>query len=565
METNKKYFNRLAGGAMLLAGAMAFAACSSDEDFADAVNPGAGATGETVKTQFSINVPAGNSANKRLAQDIVQGQTTPVFRGINSIYLVPFKQAPAVGIIGLTPLQLGAIQPNELGEGTGAKVYYDVELEEGVNNFLFYGEAIAEANAKAKDNGKLNATVSATVNDIKFELQPISTEGITNVERTTLLAALNEIAAATDGITAWKDSKSDLKNFYNSYIRLKAGSAASIKKALEDLKYGLENNTQATSESELKAAIIAAIDKAINTTNGTIKDCEYPRNLGLPDGAAQLAWDNDPLSPAFDYVSSENIGNLSYTDMNKFVYPSALYYWVNTPIKTSNSPQADKYATDWNTCLGLYENDNDSVSATTASVALKNPINYAVARMDVAAWFKAVSVTDNLGETVTIGDGNGITMDGILIGGQKNLKWDFNTPVDGTEYTIYDASVTSTKLGSSTVSTTQAYSLALQTAQATTVRFALELTNNTGKSFNGKDGIVPDGGRFYLVGELTPEPGTADNRVFYQDHITLAKVTINTLENAYNCIPDLRAPKLELGLSVDLIWQKGLEANVTID
>lgn len=565
METNKKYFNRLAGGAMLLAGAMAFAACSSDEDFADAVNPGAGATGETVKTQFSINVPAGNSANKRLAQDIVQGQTTPVFRGINNIYLVPFKQTPAENGTGLTPLRLGAIQPNELGAGTNAKVYYDVELETGVNNFLFYGEATAEANANVKDNGKLNATVSEAVNNIKFELQQISNAGTTDAERTTLLTALNVIAGATDGTTAWKDSESDLKNYYNSYIRLKAGSAASIKKALEDLKYGLENNAQATDESNLKTAIITAIDGAINTTNGTIKDCTYPRNLGLPDGAAQLAWNNDPTSPAFEYVSSANIGNLSYTDMGKFVYPSALYYWVNTPIKTSNSPQADKYATDWSTCLGLYENDNASVSATTASVVLKNPINYAVARMDVAAWFKAATVTDNLGETVTIGNGEGISMDGILIGGQKNLKWDFNTPLDNTEYTIYDASVTSTKLGSSTVSTTQAYSLALQTAQATTVRFALELTNNTGKSFNGKDGIVPDGGRFYLVGELKPETDKADNRVFYQDHITSAKVTINTLENAYNCIPDLRAPKLELGLSVDLIWQKGLEANVTID
>ena len=109
-----------------------------------------------------------------------------------------------------------------------------------------------------------------------------------------------------------------------------------------------------------------------------------------------------------------------------------------------------------------------------------------------------------------------------------------------------------------------AYSLALETAQGTEVRFALELTNQTGVAFTGKDGIVPKGGRFYLVGKLTPVSGTADNRVFYQDHTTKATVTINSLENAYNCIPDLKSPKLELGLSVDLVWEKGLVQDVVI-
>lgn len=183
----------------------------------------------------------------------------------------------------------------------------------------------------------------------------------------------------------------------------------------------------------------------------------------------------------------------------------------------------------------------------------------------MSAIFKAASVTDNLGGTVDTQAEDGITLDGILIGGQKNLKWDFNTPVDGSdEYTIYDASVTSTELGTS-LGDVMAYSLALQTQPATEVRFALELTNNTGKSFIGKDGTVPDGGRFYLVGKLTPVTDKAENRVFLQDYTTYAKVTINSLENAYNCIPDLKSPKLELGLSVDLDWKEGLVQDVTID
>ena len=54
-------------------------------------------------------------------------------------------------------------------------------------------------------------------------------------------------------------------------------------------------------------------------------------------------------------------------------------------------------------------------------------------------------------------------------------------------------------------------------------------------------------------------------RVFVQDFTTTANFTINSLKNAYVTIPDLRASKLQLGLSVDLTWQSGLTYNVTIE
>lgn len=544
----------LLSAATLMVGTLVFTACSNDE-FDGNTNPTY--DGESVKTQFAINIPVAGKST-RLGQDIVQGQVTPQFRGIGNISLIPFTGTPGTGGTPGTVINLGDIQPNELGAGTGAKVYYDVTLATGVNNFLFYGEAI-ETSSDDKTNGALNATISGTVDNIKFELVPITTladaeDNSQGSERTTLLGALNLVA----NTTGWSTSTSDLKNFYNSFIRLKAGSASSIKLALTNLKEGI-NSATATSEETLKGDLNTNIGTALNN----IENCTYPSNLGLPDGAAQITWN----SSAFEYISSQNIGNLSYTSMDKFVYPSSLYYWVNTPIKTSNSPQADNYVgkTKWSECVDLYK-DGESVASTTASVALVNPINYAVGRFDVSAIFKAASVTDNLGGTVDTQAEDGITLDGILIGGQKNLKWDFNTPVNSDEYTIYDASVTSTKLGTS-LGEVMAYSLALQTEQTKEVRFALELTNNTGTSFIGKDGTVPDGGRFYLVGKLTPDATqvNSDNRVFRQDYVTYAKVTINSLENAYNCIPDLKSPKLELGLSVDLNWEKGLVQDVTID
>lgn len=417
---------------------------------------------------------------------------------------------------------------------------------------MFYGEA--KGSGDAKTNGALDANVTNVVNDITFKLKPISESAASDGQIATLTKALTSVATANGGGVEWKNSTSDLKNFYNSLIRLKAGSANSIKLALQDLKAGIETAT-ATGETDLKSAIQTAIEGALTS----IQSCDYPRNCSLPDGAVQVAWNSGENK--FEAVNATNVGSLSYTSLNKFVYPSSLYYTVNTDIKTSDSPQADKYGTDWSTCLGLY--DGSVVTDKTSSVALVKPIQYAVARLDVSAYFNG-NVTDNLKQTVDVTAGNKITLDGILIGGQKNVIWDFTPNSSSAEYTIYDASVTSTQLKNSVNTDVIAQSLALQTADGTSVNFALELTNNTGNAFTGIDGIVPNGGRFYLVGKLVPEQ-SGNTKVFKQDFTTTAKVKITSLAHAYNCIPDLKNPKLELGLSVDLTWQAGLSQEVIIE
>lgn len=550
MMRNSKHF--ALGAATLLLSTAGFTACSSEDTFT-----GGSFSGESVKTQFAINIPVANSVNGRLSQDIVQGQNQPVFRGMDNIKLIPFTQQPGEGLTGNDVIGLGAILNDELAEGTNAKVYYDVEIGQGVSHFLFYGEA--KGSGDAKTNGALDANVTNVVNDITFKLKPISESAASDGQIATLTNALTSVATASGGGVEWKNSTSDLRNFYNSLIRLKAGSANSIKLALQDLKAGIETAT-ATGETDLKSAIQTAIDGAV----ASIESCTYPRNCSLPDGAVQVAWNSDENK--FEAVNATNVGSLSYTPLNKFVYPSSLYYTVNTNIKTSDTPLASQYTGSWDYCINtLYQNGGNAVDKYTSSVALVKPIQYAVARLDVSARFNAETVKDNLQEDVTVSAGNGITLDGILVGGQKNLKWDFATAVDGTEYTIYDASITSTKLGSTNTGTIIAQSLALQSGTGITVNFALELTNNTGAAFTGVDGIVPNGGRFYLVGKLVPEAGTADNLVFKQDYTTTAKVNITSLAHAYNCIPDLKNPKLELGLSVDLNWQAGLSQDVTIE
>ena len=544
-----KQYGNFKLGVLLLASA-GLASCSSDDTFSGSK----GQSGEPVKTQFAISVPAGKAG--RLAQGIVQGQNPAVFRGMNNINLISFNAAPAAGRTGTEVIKLGSILDNELQANTSAKVYYEVPIEVGTTNFLFYGEAYS-ATPNAKTDGALKATIGESVDGIKFELQSIATNAENDSEVATLKAALNQVAGATDGTTAWKDATSDLKKYYEALISLKAGSANSIKLALNELKTGITGAT-ATSEGDLKTAISNAIDAAL----ASIADCTYPQNVGLPDGAAQLKFEGG----AFSYIDSENIGNLSYTSMDCFVYPASLYYTTNTAIKTSTSRLADKYGTDWNACLALYNGGGTSVEANTQSVALVNQIQYAVGRFDVAAKFSASSINDNVGESIAVTAGDSITLDGILIGGQKNADWQFDPIASSEEYTIYDASVTSTKLGTADIaSEIMAQSLALSTTAGTNVNFALELTNNTGNAFTGVDGIVPDGAKFYLVGQLVPQADKADNKVFAQAYNTKANVTISSLAHAYNCIPDLKNPKLELGLSVNLEWTEGLVQDITID
>lgn len=550
-------------GAIALVGAVGFTACSSDDDLTAPQNPTF--NGESVKTQFTINVPV-KSSSTRLGDDIIQTDGLTDFRGMNKITMLAFaKDGDVVGTDKPTKVYgtMGSILNNELQKQTNAKVYYDIDIPVGTNRFLFYGEATRAEGASDIENGNLKATYPTTTSDAlsttKFELVSIAENGNTTTEGT-LLKALNDVAK----VSGWSTS-TELKNFYLSFIQLKAGSANSIREALTMLEEGLNSVTPST-EGELKGNIIDAIDNSLST----ITSLTYPRDLGLPDGAVQIGWNSGKSE--FEYsTSSNNVwgGMVTAAQIPDYVYPAALYYWTNSTIKVSDNTQSDKYATDWNTCLALYT-DGNKVESSTRSVALENKINYAVARFDLAAWFNAAKVKDNVSNDVDVTASEGMKIVGLLVGGQKNVQYDFSTPVGSAEeQSIYDQSITSKKLSSSTDESIIARTLLLETEAGSIKQFAIELENNTGNSFVGHDGTVPAGGRFYLVGKLEPSTDAAytdmDNKVFKQDFVTTAKVTINSLAHAYNCIPDLKNPKLELGLSVDLDWQDGLVDDVVIE
>lgn len=570
-------------GAIALVGAVGFTACSSDDDLAtqDPV------TGEVVKTQFAISIPG--ATQTRMGQDIVQSTGNP-FRGMTNVRLVPFdlsttpssKSNPLQGTetTRYNTIALGDI--SGLTANSNSTVYKDIDIPLGTDAFLFYGEALPGGDKTDAVNGALvpsfvatGLPVGTTVDNVSFSLKGILGNQDAITSQNALIAILNGLVK----LPGWSTATGELKTtYYDNLLKMTAGSANNILLAIQDL-YNAMKSDRVTDENGLKASICSKIEEnftaspaspyTLDYKNDAID--EFPNDLGLPDGAVQVKWNVDDNT--FEYVTSvdydsdaQNTFNVAALD--KYVFPSSLYYWLNTNIKTSTKEESGNYGTnDWSTVINNYYDEGYEVTTSTQSVALENPINYAVARLDVYAKFANGDILDNTKPTaqpVRL-PAAGFTLNGVLIGGQKAVNWNFTTNTAAGEYTIYDCKVPSTSAGVTTTDGLKNSTLALETQnkEGDKINFALEFVNNSEQAFTGADGIVPVGGKFYLVGTLTST--TDDPNVFKQDYITIANVTIKSLKSAYNCIPDLRSPKLELGLSVDLKWEEGLVDNVVIE
>lgn len=619
----KKYFSYALAGAIALTGAVGFAACStSGEDVVSNINkpdPNPSNTPEqdAVKTQFTISLPS-NVGSTRMTSDIVQSDDgpSPAFRGMDNILLIPYSLGSGDVLVGSTA-NAGAIQLEGFDAFTHAngyaKVYSSVNLIPGTSNFLIYGKAkdntIDVALTTADDMFKfgtlsragLTANNVPTLSSVEFTPVPI-TESKTDIG-TALIQALNDVADAQPAENLSDDNQpkfwavsetqsSIIHNYFSIYKELKTASSKSVEAVFDKLYTSLaslvtaEMVTQNPNAYKLATAIRTKIDQQRATTGqAALKDglSGYPSEL--PNGAVRVAWDGGQNK----FVAASNMTygtGLSASDYANYVYPANLYYWVNSPLKSSTSVQSTNYASlPWNTgdsyILNLY--DGSLVTTNTKSVAVVNQLQYGVARLNTKVnQLAAATYYDHADAPVDVT--NGFTLTGILVGGQKSVGWNFD--VKGTTvYTIYDKKLSSS--GTWTITSSQGtstnYTLVLQTGTTDKVYVALELLNN-GADFEGADGIIPSGGKFYLVGELDPTAGsgyspstTGKDRVFTQDFRTIVNFTINTgsndssnanhgkgLATATNGIPDLRTSQKELGLSVNMEWQHGLEFTVDL-
>lgn len=589
--------------------AMALAACSSDDEVTSEE-----LTRGVVKTEFNISVPP--QAGTRQSDAVTQSAgNLAAFRGMQNVTMIPFATN---GEIASTDIRLGnnltlittgavpAIQTNNTiaslnTNGTNSQYYKDVEVPIGTRSFLFYGvatEAAATSPATTQEvNGALtiSGTEGNTPAGITADLVPIVTATTTDAMATALVEYLTAIANAKDTNDTnadWSLATNMYNPLRNAFLNLNgttaspmAGSSADLQALVQDLYTKLSDASNATATA-IKTAILTkaqadtdgklTFDASLgNTSNPTA--C-YPSKIYLPDGAAVVLWNT--TSNAFEVVTAAQNFGVNVAQLTKYVYPASLYYRANSQISIDDEDtHAEDYTaattTSWDnmtggaydasSLLGKYPTHQGVVTVNTKSIAMEEQVQYAVGRFDVKLKAAAATLVDGEDASIALGTEN-FPITGVIIGGQKQVDFEFKPVASADEYTIYDNQMATTSyLLTSTLTDDNLpvvnRTLVLETAEAddAVVKFAVEFQNNSGKAFVGKDGIIPNGCKFYLLGEL--DMSTLTNRtvpsIFKQDYVTTVIATVQDLTNAYNIIPDLRAPKLELGLSVNLEWQAG--------
>lgn len=581
----KFYYRNLAyGAAALLIGAVGFTGCSSEDELAN-TNPTY--DGKSVKTQFAINIPYG-SKNTRMTADNTQNNDN--FLGMTNVRLLSFDGEPGTGTGAATTFSsmIPLTDINGITAEASNKVYNDVNVPVGTDHFLFYASAPMGTDASSKfAQGSIIPTLDGktTLSDINFKLETVDTKDKT--KESSLTEVLNSVASVSN----WSSGEGvdeNLKALYASFITLKAGSANSIKLALQNLYNQVESWAKG-SEDNVNTQVANDIRKAI-VENGTFRvsgqsapytlqtDLTYPDDRNLPDGAVQLSFSGTE----FTYDATSSLTGFTSLDVSKVCFPAALYYFVNTDVATSDA-EYTSWPTTPSTWTGAFDSWGSEVLPTTRTIALKKNIQYAVANMKLTVKCATSSLKDrgtenNPAVSVTVPT-KGFKVTGVLIGGQPSLvDWKLEPTQEGNnksqfDYTVYDKVAEGVNAKAGTAEG-ENYTLLLSdtTETAQKVNFAIELQNNSDVEFRGVDGVVPAGGKFYLVGQLDPasyktgtKPSYVTNpHVFMADYQTVVNATISTLANAYNTIPDLRATKMQLGLSVDLEWKTGLTFDVTI-
>ena len=583
--------------AAVLTSAVAFTGCKGDQNA-----PQQKQNAPSVTTDITISLPANATGGaRRMPEATVQKNNgSDDFQGIKEIRLIPFGLAKNAIVTG-TDTKIGAkltgigniAATSELAATSKAKKYPNVSVPVGTSAFLFYAESNPSGDNKF-NIGYLNyVEASTTAGTAKFELGAIhsdATEVTSDPAHVKLLAYVQSVADATDGTKAWKNyttaDNEGFKLLFDEYKETKNFNSFNIERMMNDLlgTIALTTNTLADNmRTAIKNSDYVTYDALTNKV--TLKSDDnlnnFPACLNLPDGSVSIAYNEGTFGTSADkkFMDKASSSNMQMAPVQLYTYPASLWYYANTTISTSNQSENDALTNatnDWAWVLGQYDVAKGAVTSKTRSIALTSPINYAVGRLDVQVKLGSANLNDAALPTPASidcnSDGKKFALTAVLVGGQKNVGFDFTPatyPASSPVYTIYDKVIdpainVTTEFGSSSNSTLVLES-SKDDAESDNVMIAIELRNNTGKDFVGADGVVPAGGKFYLVGKLIAADATqTGGKVFKQDYITKAELTIGDLSKAYNGIPDLRTPTLEIGLSVDLSWQAGHTYQITL-
>ena len=511
----------------------------------------------------------------RMSGDIVQANGN--FRGLMDLRAIPFATLSKVTAADRPKAyDTEGLRSDEYAKSDSRFYFFETcSFMSGVSSFLVYARANAatDADGLPQDpaaNGSLVADLSvrAAPADIRFAPRPIYADSDAPVYGEAIaecLTAVATTAASFGGQTyRWRAaSDTRLRAFYQNFTgqgdatnALIPSSTANVQQYLSALRqqiYALtfEANTVGAA---LRTAILDAIDE-----QNALLPANYPASVGLPAGAAVVQWNGTRFEPQTTTTTLSAISNI-----RRYAYPAELYYFANSLIKTSERDSRQPcYASEstWNNILGQYEHDNATITTNTTAVAIKKPLQYAVACLKIGFNNSASALTDAKGNAVSIGAST-FPLTGIIVGSQRPVGFDF-VPTSDSDFDtrfIYDSNpVTATGqqlcLGGNTTATTN--TLVLQTCDGEEVTLILEFLNNSGTAFRGLNGVVYPGTRFYLIGSIEPKASPSsdyEKRAFTQDYTTQIAVTAASLAKAYNVLPDILAPHLEVGVQLTPQW-----------
>ena len=548
----------------LLLGMMITSCSMIDDDMPEQFNE----TTSSVSKQVDLLVSIGSGALKPSLAPALNHRA-PTFSKMDKLVAIPFHTSgvkveatdePLIDLVGL--------DEDDMTKEYDAEKYntYYVDrcnLMTGTNRMLVYGKATKPSTTNPAVYGELSAlpTIRKKTADIQFSLTSIRESTEAHADATALANYMTAIA----NTTGWSTTTDPiLKSYYLDFIRmgsegagLMSGAAVNIKAFVAALKALL------TGSDALSTAIKTNID-----ANSTIASNTYPRSLGLPDGAAAIRWMGSQFEVKTTTTQLDNINGI-----NRYTYPAELMFFADSPIRTSAEEVTKKNYQDntktWSAFLDEYYNGSTAVNTNTKAVAVENPIQYGVAKLDLTLTGMSATLKDAKEETVTNANMTTMPLTGVIIGGQHTVGFNMKpqgeqTDVDGRF--IYETTVDATNY------TTEGYktsTLVLQSYNDEKVPVILEFQNNTGQAFTGKDGTVYPNARFYLIAMIDPadkkeEGKDYTNRVFTQDYITTMSMRVTSLAKAYTCMPDLLAPRLEIGVQVVTKWIQATTTNVEL-
>ena len=547
--------------------------CNADEGLQQESKP--------VVVDLALTVSNAPQLTTRMTGTNVQADGN--YRGLTVSRIVPFNVHGKITVDDTpTWYQISALRTDYL-RTDHFYLYKNCMIMEGAASFLTYGRAPKGSLTKAA-NGSIIETFPLAMDPqhIRFSLEPIS-QRVVHSTATSLAEYMTSIATAKGNNIAWKDAPSNvLKTMFLNFVNqteavtggnVLPGSSANIKAYTQLLRTVLSGMLSSMSlsgdDAAICTAIIAEIDKYNTDWDG------FPASLGLPDGAAAIRWNGTSFTPQISYTSLADINGI-----DRFTYPAEIYYYGNSRIVTSNIDGRQQIYDDvsnqkWYQVLTRYEyQDNAAVTHNTRSVAIKDPLQYGVARLQVKLLSTTSPLKDAKNNNVTIVEKTSFPLTGIIVGGQMPVGFDFAPTTSYPVYSetdivyVYDNQVktngTSGKecfyLSSAADATQMTNTLVLQSYDHKVVPVVLEFINNSESDFEGLDGTVLKGTKFYLVALIDPAEASSGataatvGRVFTQDCTTTLNMKVTGLSKAYNVVPNLLSPRLELGIELVSQW-----------